>query len=70
MHYARDSESSANDGELVVIGTNGKVAPKVEIVRIADLVQGERTPTIEQDDSALDRGHLYGAEVSVENEYR
>jgi hypothetical protein len=69
MDYTRNAEPSAHDGKLVVVSANGQVAPEVEIVRVTDLVQRKSTPAIKQNDGALDRGHLNGAEVSIEDEH-
>jgi hypothetical protein len=69
MDNAWNSKPSADDGELVVVSAYWKVPPELEIVRVPVLVECEGAPTIKKNNRTLDRGHLNGTEVPIEDEH-
>ena len=64
-----NSKPSANDGQLVVVSAYRKVPPEFEIVGVTVLVQCEGAPAVKKNNRALDRGHLNGTEVPIEDKH-
>ncbi len=68
VHHAGHAQLASDDRDRVIVFAQRELAPEVEVVRITALVEGERHAAVEKDDRTLDRRHLDGDEIPVENE--
>src|SRR5258708_24686948 len=69
VHHPRNPEFSTDDGKGVVFVAQRQLAPELEIVRIASLVERQRGSAIKKDDGALHRRHLHRDEVAIQHQY-
>jgi hypothetical protein len=70
MQDARNAQLAADDRERVVGRAHGERAPKLEIVRLAALVERMACASIEEDERTLCGRHLHRREVTVQKKYR